>query len=115
MSDENDEQQLQAGDRVRLLSGLYEDQQEGDLGTVVATFSQGDCDVKVDRDQGKWYFLRGEVEKVDEDASSKDTNPLRYEVWVGDTLVAAFRSEELRASVRDTMEANLRPYFKVRP
>lgn len=104
MSDENDEKQFKVGDRVRLLSGMYEDQVEGDLGTVVAVFSQGDCDVRVDRDSCKWYFLAGEVEKV----ADEDKSPLPFEVYVGNIRVAAFATLELRGAAIGAIRDNLK-------
>lgn len=103
MSDENDEKQLQVGDRVRLLSGLYEDQVEGDLGTVVAVFPLGDCDVRVDRDSREWFYLAPEVEKV----TDEDKSPLPFEVYVGNMLVAAFATLELRGAAIGTIRDNL--------
>lgn len=111
---------FKVGDRVRLMSGLYEapGQFEGAFATV-AGVENGGVDVYVDDGDGPYFFLNGEIEPADEPADEPTTenevirdNPLPYEVWIGDRLIAAFRWEDLRHALIGHIRDNVQIYTK---
>lgn len=99
--------EIKVNDRVRLLRGLYDGQTPGDEGTVVKVYQHGDIDVLVDgEDKTEYYFVDSEFEKIESTKVIRD-NPLPYEVWVGDRLVAAFRWEGLRNALIGQIRGNI--------